>query len=74
MIENRSRRAAAAPGGERGGLMVTNEQLYLLIGIPMLSNAVVTGLGIAFLKTRFDASDRRFDDIGGARSFDERKK
>jgi hypothetical protein len=45
--------------------MVTNEQLYLMIGIPMLSNAVVTGLGIAFLKTRFDASDRRFDDISG---------
>jgi hypothetical protein len=45
--------------------MVTNEQLYILIGLPMLSNAVVTGLGIAFLKTRFDASDKRFDDMTG---------
>jgi hypothetical protein len=45
--------------------MGTNEQLYILIGLPMLSNAVVTGLGIAFLKTRFDASDKRFDDMTG---------
>lgn len=41
--------------------MVTNEQLWIMIGIPMLSNAVLTGLGIAFLKRRFDASDRRWD-------------
>jgi hypothetical protein len=45
--------------------MVTNEQLYIIVGIPMLSNAVVTGLGIAFLKTRFDASDKRFDAMSG---------
>jgi hypothetical protein len=44
-------------------MTVTNEQLYILVGIPMLSNAVVTGLGIAFLKTKFDASDKRFADM-----------
>ena len=44
-------------------MTVTNEQLCILVGIPMLSNAVVTGLGIAFLKTKFDASDKRFADM-----------
>ena len=44
-------------------MTVTNEQLCILVGIPMLSNAVVTGLGIAFLKTKFDASDKRFNDM-----------
>lgn len=57
--------------------MVTNEQLYLAVGIPMLFNASVLGL-IVFLinakfdgvntkfdsvNARFDAIDRRFDDM-----------
>jgi hypothetical protein len=44
-------------------MTMTNEQLYILVGIPMLSNAVVTGLSVAFLKTKFDASDKRFADM-----------
>ena len=43
--------------------MVTNEQLYLTIGIPILFNAALIGLLIALFKTRFDAIDKRFDDM-----------
>jgi hypothetical protein len=57
--------------------LVTNEQLYLLIGIPMLFNATLIGLVIAYINAksgksdsrfdgmeqRFDAIDRRFDDM-----------
>ena len=48
---------------------MTNEQLYLAIGLPMLFNAAMTGLLIAFLKKKFDRIDRRFDEsIEGWRS------
>ena len=43
--------------------MVTNEQLYLAIGIPMLFNATLTGIVVAMMNTRFTAIDRRFDDM-----------
>ena len=43
--------------------MVTNEQLYLAIGIPMLLNATLIGLVVALFKTRFDGIDKRFDDM-----------
>ena len=47
--------------------MVTNEQLYLAIGVPMLFNAAMLGLVVAFftthINTRFDAINRRFDDM-----------
>ncbi len=43
--------------------MVTNEQIYILLGIPMLFNATLIGLVIAFIKTRFDGIDTRFDAI-----------
>jgi hypothetical protein len=43
--------------------LVTNEQLYLTIGIPILFNAALIGLLIALFKTRFDAIDKRFDDM-----------
>jgi len=42
---------------------VTNEQLYLTIGIPILFNAALIGLLIALFKTRFDSIDKRFDDM-----------
>ena len=42
---------------------MTNEQLYLTIGIPILFNAALIGLLIALFKTRFDAIDKRFDDM-----------
>jgi uncharacterized protein involved in cysteine biosynthesis len=43
--------------------LVTNEQLYLTIGIPILFNAALIGLLIALFKTRFDSIDKRFDDM-----------
>ena len=43
--------------------MVTNEQLYILVGVPMLFNATLIGLVIALFKTRFDGIDKRFDDM-----------
>jgi len=51
-------------------LLVTNQQLYLAIGIPMLFNASLIGLVIALfnakfssIDVRFDAIDKRFDDM-----------
>ncbi len=47
--------------------MVTNQQLYLAIGLPMLFNAtlmgVVAALFMSHINARFDAIDRRFDDM-----------
>ena len=53
---------------------MTNEQLYLAIGIPMLFNAAMMGLLIAYINARFngfersvnqrfEAIDQRFDAI-----------
>jgi hypothetical protein len=43
--------------------LVTNEQLYIAVGIPMLFNAGLIGLVLALFKTKFDALDKRFDDM-----------
>jgi hypothetical protein len=43
--------------------MVTNEQLYLAIGIPMLFNATLIGIVVALINTKFTAIDKRFDDM-----------
>ena len=49
---------------------MTNEQLYIVIGIPMLFNATLLGLVIAYInakidkvESKVDALDRRFDDM-----------
>ena len=46
---------------------MTNEQLYLAIGLPMLFNAAMTGLLIAYMNARFSSSEKsinqRFDDM-----------
>jgi len=42
---------------------VTNEQLYLAIGIPMLFNATLTGLVVALFNARFTGIDKRFDAV-----------
>jgi hypothetical protein len=55
-------------------ISVTNEQLYILVGIPMLFNATLIGLVIAMVNAkigrveskmdaRFDAVNTRFDAI-----------
>jgi hypothetical protein len=43
--------------------MVTNQQLYLAIGIPMLFNATLFGFLFVHMNSRFDAVDKRFDDM-----------
>jgi hypothetical protein len=42
---------------------VTNQQLYLAIGIPMLFNASLLGFVVMYMNTRFEAIDKRFDSI-----------
>ena len=43
--------------------MVTNEQIYILIGIPMLLNATLIGLVMAYINARFGKVESRFDAI-----------
>ena len=42
---------------------MTNEQLYMAIGIPMLFNAALIGLLTAYVNARFGKNDARFDAI-----------
>jgi hypothetical protein len=41
--------------------LVTNEQLYIVIGIPMLFNATLIGLVIAYINARIDKVESRFE-------------
>jgi hypothetical protein len=43
--------------------LVTSEQLYILVGVPMLFNATLSGLVIAYINARFGKVDARFDGI-----------
>jgi hypothetical protein len=40
---------------------LTDTQLYLAIGVPILANATLIGLLLAYINAKFDASNRRFD-------------
>lgn len=46
---------------------MTNEQLYLAIGVPMLFNALIIGIAVTVLQARmndgFAAVNKRFDDM-----------
>ena len=42
---------------------MSNEQLYLAIGIPLLFNAAMMGLLIAYINSRFSGIDERFRSI-----------
>ena len=42
---------------------MTNAQLYIAIGIPLFTNAVITGLFWGYMATRFEGVDKRFDAI-----------
>lgn len=57
-------------GAESTYFVVTNQQRYLAIGIPMLFNATLICLAMALMNAKFaavnarlDAIDRRFDDM-----------
>jgi hypothetical protein len=43
--------------------LVTNEQLYIAVGIPMLFNATLIGFVIAYINARFGKSDAKFDSV-----------
>jgi hypothetical protein len=42
---------------------MTNQQLYLAIGLPMLFNAILYGLLWSHINVRFDAVNQRFNDM-----------
>lgn len=42
---------------------MTNEQLYLAIGIPMLFNAALTAALIAYINAKFHSVDERFRSV-----------
>jgi hypothetical protein len=41
---------------------VTDVQLYIAIGVPMLFNALLITLLMAYINAKFRAIDQRFDD------------
>lgn len=41
-------------------MLMSNEQLYVAIGIPMLFNAALTGAMIAYINAKFHSVDERF--------------
>jgi hypothetical protein len=41
--------------------LVTNEQLYIVIGIPMLFNATLIGLVIAYINAKVGRVESKFD-------------
>jgi len=42
---------------------VPNQQLYLAIGVPILFNAALLGVLMAYLNANFTAIGQRFDDM-----------
>lgn len=40
---------------------MTDTQLYLAIGVPILANATLIGLLLAYMNARFDGSEKRTD-------------
>jgi len=43
--------------------MMTNEQLYVVLGAPMLFNAVLIGLLWSTISSKFEGMNKRFDDM-----------
>ena len=43
--------------------MVTNQQLYIAVGIPLLFNATLLGILIAYMNARFDGVSAKFESI-----------
>lgn len=44
-------------------MVMTNEQLYLALGIPMLFNAALTAALVAYMNAKFNSVDQRFNDM-----------
>ena len=43
--------------------MVTNQQLYLAIGVPIIFNAALIGLVLALISSKFAAVDSKFNAV-----------
>jgi hypothetical protein len=43
---------------------VTNEQLYIAVGIPLLFNATLIGILSAWVNAKFEAQNAKFDGLG----------
>jgi hypothetical protein len=54
------------------GPVVTNQQLYLMIGIPMLFNAALMAIVFANINANFNRLEKRFDDVTDSKSLRER--
>jgi hypothetical protein len=72
MLEERQITGVAAP--HRTTTQMTNEQLYIIVGAPMLFNAILVGLLTLYVNAKFDgmngvlaerfsAINQRFDDM-----------
>ncbi len=44
-------------------MLMTNEQLYLAIGIPMLFNAALIGALVAYINAKFHTVEERFRSV-----------
>jgi hypothetical protein len=53
----------SAAGVQQYIIFMTNEQLYLAIGVPTLLNAAMMGLLIAYINAKFNGWDDRFQNI-----------
>ena len=42
---------------------MTNAQLYLALGVPVLLNAIMFGLFMAYINAKFDSVNQRFDGV-----------
>jgi hypothetical protein len=42
---------------------MTNIQLYLAIGIPLLGNAVLVGVLMAYINAKFEGVNQRFESV-----------
>lgn len=47
----------------QGDRQLTNTQLYLAIGLPILVNGIMFGLLLAYINARFDSVNQRFEAI-----------
>ena len=43
--------------------MLTGQQVAIVIGVPLIFNATLSGLLIALANARFDGINKRFDDM-----------
>jgi hypothetical protein len=45
---------------------MTNQQLYLIVGAPMLFNALLASLLVAYINAKFDGLNAKFDGVNNS--------